>query len=229
MTDPDEELRARLRAADPAADLPPADPAGMQRLLEDIMSHDKLTPSRPTPVAATWLVAAAACLVILGVAMTAIWQPWADEPNQVASSPNGTPAPGADEPTEHAPTGEPSATDAAEPTVLRAPDAAGARCAPLTSDLIAYYDTAFRGRVTAVEGRRVTLEVTEVYAGEPSGQVRVTGLVGGAVPRFGPEQAVPRFRVDQEYLIAADDGTVGLCGVSGPATKRLTALYEAAF
>ena len=42
MTDhgPDDELLARLRAADPAASLPPADPDRVARLLEDTMSHD---------------------------------------------------------------------------------------------------------------------------------------------------------------------------------------------
>ena len=42
----DEELAARLRAADPASTLPPAAPEGVARLLEETMSHDVLTESR---------------------------------------------------------------------------------------------------------------------------------------------------------------------------------------
>ena len=60
MTDStDDELLARLRAADPAASLPPADPSRVARLLEDTMSHDRHRPharatesARPGPTAA---------------------------------------------------------------------------------------------------------------------------------------------------------------------------------
>ena len=78
--DRDEELdRARLRALDPAASLPPADPDWVARLLEDTMSHDVDTPltheSRETGThdrsPLTWLVAAAAILVIAGVGVFA--------------------------------------------------------------------------------------------------------------------------------------------------------------
>jgi hypothetical protein len=63
MTDHDErdELFARLRDADPAAALPPADPDRVARLLEDAMSHDTMTESRETGTRGrsplTWLAA----------------------------------------------------------------------------------------------------------------------------------------------------------------------------
>ena len=67
----DTELFERLRAHDPAASLPPAEPAQVARLLEDAMSHDLDTPARRrTPL--TWLVAAAALLVIAGVGVFAV-------------------------------------------------------------------------------------------------------------------------------------------------------------
>jgi hypothetical protein len=67
-----DELLARLRAADPAADLSPADPGRTARLLEDAMTHDVETHAdQDTPVRKrsplAWLVAAAAVLVIAGV------------------------------------------------------------------------------------------------------------------------------------------------------------------
>src|SRR3954447_6635363 len=69
-------LRARLRGADPAASLPPADPTRVARLLEDVMSTELTTESRETGTRnrgpLTWLVAAAAVLVIVGVAPFAL-------------------------------------------------------------------------------------------------------------------------------------------------------------
>src|SRR3954447_6041723 len=70
MTD-DDQLQARLRASDPAASLPPAAPHEAARLLEDVMATELTTESRETGTRnrgpLTWLVAAAAVLVIAGV------------------------------------------------------------------------------------------------------------------------------------------------------------------
>ena len=91
----DDQLDARLRAADPAASLPEADPAWVARLLEDTMSNDVLTESREngthnrSPL--TWLVAAAAAVIIAGVGIFAVVNgQGADEP---------TPPPQAADPT----------------------------------------------------------------------------------------------------------------------------------
>ena len=66
----DDELLARLRAVDPASSLPAADPDRVARLLEDTMDNDLLTESRETGARnrgpLTWLVAAAAALIIAG-------------------------------------------------------------------------------------------------------------------------------------------------------------------
>ena len=67
----DTELFERLRAHDPAASLPPAEPAQVARLLEEAVSHDlDSSTRRRTPL--TWLVAAAALLVIAGVGVFAV-------------------------------------------------------------------------------------------------------------------------------------------------------------
>ena len=71
----DDELRDRLRAADPAASLPPADPERVARLLEDVMSTELTTENRETGTRdrgpLTWLVAAAAVVVIAGIGLFA--------------------------------------------------------------------------------------------------------------------------------------------------------------
>src|SRR3954454_9952107 len=83
MTDEtrDDELFELLRSRDPARSLPSADPHQVARLLEDAMSHDvdtrgthggpRTDPRRRTPL--TWLVAAAAVLVIAGVGAFALF------------------------------------------------------------------------------------------------------------------------------------------------------------
>ena len=72
----DDDLDARLRAADPASSLPPADPARVARLLEDTMSNDVLAESRESGThnrsPLTWLVAAAAAVIIAGVGVFAV-------------------------------------------------------------------------------------------------------------------------------------------------------------
>ena len=71
MSDEHDELRARLRAADPASSLPRPDPDRVARLLEDTMSHPQTPESgadgtrQRSPL--TWLAAAAAVVIIAGV------------------------------------------------------------------------------------------------------------------------------------------------------------------
>src|SRR4051812_15806293 len=64
----DDELRARIRAADPAADLPPADQARAHRLVADVMSTELTSENRQTGTRGrsplTWAVAAVAVVVI---------------------------------------------------------------------------------------------------------------------------------------------------------------------
>ncbi len=74
----DDSLLARLRAADPAASLPPADPERVADLLEDVMGETttRTTESRDTGARdrspLTWLVAAAAVLLIMATGAFAL-------------------------------------------------------------------------------------------------------------------------------------------------------------
>lgn len=196
----DIELFERLRAHDPAASLPPAEPARVARLLEDAMSHDLDTPARHRSTL-TWLVAAAALLVIAGVGVFAV-------------------VGGDDEPQ------VPTAQDPA-PTVveLSARPPVAAKCAVPTAELLGNQETAFDGTVSAIADGTVTLDVTEWYRGGPAEQVTVDApptdmqaLVGAA-----------DFKAGQRYLVSANDGFVTVCGFTAPYSDDLAALYAEAF
>ena len=125
MSDEHDELRARLRAADPASSLPRPDPDRVARLLEDTMSHPETPESgadgtrQRSPL--TWLAAAAAVVIIAGVGVFAVMNLTQD---------SGTPAAGP-EPT--------ASTSAASTTELRAPGAGATsgRCLPPSAEVLA--------------------------------------------------------------------------------------------
>lgn len=100
-----------------------------------------------------------------------------------------------------------------------------ASCLAVDAETLSQMAPAFRGTVTAVEGETITLDIDTWYAGaDPVETVQLhadqglEALIGGI-----------DFRVDEEYLITAADGTVNYCGYSGPAEPTLTALFEEAF
>ena len=193
-------LFERLRAHDPAASLPPAEPAQVARLLEDAMSHDLDTPARHrSPL--TWLVAAAALLVIAGVGVFAV-------------------VGGDDEPQ------VPTAQDPA-PTVVELsarPPVAG-RCAVPTAEILSYQETAFDGTVSAITDGTVTLDVAEWYRGGPADQVTVDA------PPADLQALVQAadFQTGQRYLVSANDGFVTVCGFTAAYSDDLAALYAEAF
>ncbi len=206
----DEALVARLRAADPAAALPPAAPDRVARLLEETMSHDVLTESRETGTHGrgplTWLVAAAAAVVIAGTAVFVLTN--RDDTTEVPEAAPGTSAP-------------------ATPTVTElTAGTTPARCMVPSAELLAGKPVAFDGTVDSVAGDTVTLTPTHWYAGGPTDLVRVQA------PSEQLQQllAAVAFEEDGRYLVAADeDGSVMVCGFSGPWTERLAALYAEAF
>ena len=209
--DEDPQLRALLGQSDPARSLPPADPTGLARLLEDTMSTDLETrvdqPVRQrNPL--TWLAAAAAVAVIGGGgAFTAMSMSDDNDPVQQAGP---------------APTSEP---------VVITLDAAGtgdaARCAVPTPEMLSNAEVAFAGTVTAVDGSTVTLTPTETYTGQAADEVELVGLLPGV---RGPElTGIPSFEVGSTYLVSGTDGQVSACGFSGPVSPQLEQLYDVAF
>ncbi|WP_205473830.1 hypothetical protein [Nocardioides sp. SYSU D00038] len=213
--DRDDELRARLRAADPAAHLAPADPAVTARLLETAMTHTVENPStsttRVTRRGRLVLVAgAAAAVAAIGFGAAQLGggedgdRPVAD-PSTGSSADTGT---GGD-----------------QVTTLTAVPQAGARCAVPTPEFLAAQPFAFEGTVTAVEGGTITLEVEEVFAGAATDTVAVE-----APPQAIQDQLIGvDFQVGETYLVSAADGQVSACGFSGAASPELDRLYDQAF
>jgi hypothetical protein len=208
MTD---ELYDRLRAADPATSLPPADPERVARLLEDVMSTELTTENRETGTHGrgplTWLVAAAATVIIAGVGLFAVLNHDED------------------------PAAPPSAGDTtlAEPTVtgLSAPDesAYDAKCMVPNAEILSQQSVAFDGTVTKVADDIVTLTPTTWYAGEPTDLVQVQAP---PAELEGLLLAVD-FKEGERYLVSATDGRVTVCGFSAPYSADLAALYGQAF
>src|SRR5690242_14634058 len=87
----DDELRQRLRAADPAAHLEPEDPTVVDSVLEDVMSTEPTNESRETGTrqrsGLTWLVAAAAVVVIAVGGVLAVRVLGSNDPAPVATPP----------------------------------------------------------------------------------------------------------------------------------------------
>jgi hypothetical protein len=207
MTDHDErdELFARLRDADPAAALPPADPDRVARLLEDAMSHDTMTESRETGTRGrsplTWLVAAAAVALIAAAGGFAVLSRDSDP--------------------------EPPPT-AAEPTVteLTMPETSSGRCMVPSAEVLKGAAYAFDGTVIAIENDTATLEVDQWYAGDQTDQVDVD--------QSGSDLSslilAPVFEEGQRFLVAGtQDGSVIVCGFSAPYSADLADLYAEAF
>ncbi|WP_028636471.1 hypothetical protein [Nocardioides sp. URHA0032] len=205
--DQHDELRDRLRAADPASSLPPAGPERATRLVEDVMSTELTTENRATGTRnrgpLTWLVAAAAVLIIAGVGVFA-----------VVSHDDDPAAP-------------PTAADHTTVTELGAPSPAtyDARCMVPNAETLAQQSLAFDGTVTALAGRVVTLTVGHWYAGGPTDLVRVQAPEEALQDLVG----AVHFEDGGRYLVSASDGQVTVCGFSAPYSADLAALYDQAF
>lgn len=205
----DDELRARLRAADPASSLPPADPPRVARLLEDTMSSstddDLMTRSRETGTQGrnplTWLIAAAAVLLIAGAGAFGLMR-----------HDSGTPAPG-------------STTADSTVTELSAPVAGSAKCMVPSAEVLGQQGLAFQGTVQEVADGNVVLDPTKFYAGDVTDLVTVSASTADMQALIGAVD----FQEGETYLVSATDGQVSVCGLSGPYSADLAALYQEAF
>jgi hypothetical protein len=207
MNDADlpDELRSRLQASDPAGSLPSAAPHEAARLLEDVMATELTNESREIGTRGrgplTWLVAAAALVVIAGVGFLGF----------------------------HALAGDADdggGTAVQSVTELDVPAAAGmGKCMVPNAEAMAGADVAFDGTVTSIVGDQVTLEPSHWYAGDPTDRVVVTA------PSEQLQQVTSAviFQAGGRYLVSATDGRVSLCGFSAPYTPDLAAVYAAAF
>lgn len=229
------DLRALLRAHDPARSLTPATPAEVDRILEEAMdprhdAHPDLSEHQTPDGYATreagarhrspftWLVAAAALVVVGGVAFAGI-RLGADD----SDAPQADAAPSATADTDAGTT--PGTAGGDEVTSLSLPATGSARCMVPSVEVLAAQEVALAGTVTAIDGDTATLAADDWFRGEVTPTVEVTSPNPDLVRLL----LAPEFEVGGTYLVSATDGKVTLCGFSGEDTPRLRGLYERAF
>lgn len=253
--DPDDVLLARLRAADPAADLPPAAPERVRRLLEDVMKNpvDQVsTPDSATaaPKAADPSAAASTAGPRVGSKGSPKDGP---EPGSAGDGPSAAPSgparsrwsralpwlAGAAAAAMVAIAGfslmaqrveapsQPPSVAAPEPssTTVAAPAAAPGRCVPPSAEVLAGAELAVDATVTEVVGDQVTLMVNQWFAGTPTDELVVTAAPASLQELIG----APDLQQGQRYLLAANGGQLMVCGFSGPFDSERSTLYTTAF
>ncbi len=159
----------------------------------------------------TWLVAAAAVVLIAGVSIFALVNRGSDDPDNV---------PVADR--------EPTTTTTNLPisvTRLAVDNATSSRCLVPNSELLRSQSLAFDGTVESLTDGVATLVPTEFYRGEP------TDLVTVVAPGEDLQALLVAvdFKEGERYLVSATDGRVTLCGFTAAYTPQLASLYAEAF
>lgn len=199
MHDDDRLLREQLRGADPARDLAPLPPTWLAHRMEQIMTDQNTTPTATADVRRSPAMRLWVPIALAGTAAAAAVA------IGVPMMLGGTPT--------------------VEPLAL--PDSGGlasGSCLMVSADLLLDHEQVFAARVMSVEGDDVTLEVTERFAGEVSDRVTVP-----QVDELTSDFSLEPFEVGDTYLVAASDGAVIGCGLSGADTPELRALYDEAF
>lgn len=201
----EDELLARLRAADPAR--LPTPPPDIDRILEAAMTTTR-TPAdtaADTGTAADGgtgsrrrnprprLLAAAAAAVLTAGGLVA-WQV----------------------------TRAPVAAPSAAPLVLSVEGTAGSlKCAAPTAEVLRTNTLAFEGTATSVTDDRVVFRVRHWYRGDAGVRVVTLRAVRGL-------EGVT-FTSGERFLVAAADGGVAPCGGTAPAEPQMRELYRDAF
>lgn len=116
---------------------------------------------------------------------------------------------------------------AGETVVLDAPegDPATRSCLPVSAEQLEGMPLALAGTVSAVDAAQVRLDVTRWYRGGPESTV----VLRNADERLQALLGTPDFAVGQDYLVSSRDGSISVCGLTGPAGPQLQAAYDEAF
>ncbi|GHJ59051.1 hypothetical protein NOK12_15690 [Nocardioides sp. OK12] len=128
-------------------------------------------------------------------------------------------------------TGAGSATEGdaeagAEPTVTRLePGEETGRCMTPTAEALAQQPFAFEGTVVGIDDGVAVLEPVEFFAGRATDRVEVAAPTGSQQALIGSVALEEGAR----YLVAAADGRVVGCGLSGRAEPDLAEMYAEAF
>ena len=201
MTEPDNELRARLSGIDPMHPTATPEPLSRQRVTEILEPTMLIDESSPDPTAGfrlrfrPALLAAAAALVVAAGIVVSLW----------------VRAPG--------PAG-------ADTLALSAPDGTVmSSCMRFDVAILRDMPVAFAGTATAVTSSAVTLEVDRWYKG---GTAKVVSI---ALPDSHTTASldVVDFRQGTRYLVTATGGIINGCGFTGAATPELEAAFAEAF
>jgi hypothetical protein len=200
----DDDLRDRLRHADPATTLAGLGPNEVTALVAAATGAATAPSRRRWPL----LVAAALLPVAAGVGWLATGglQPTGPTAGPGASA-SGTATPG--------------------PVVTLTAPGPMAKCRPPDAATLAgSADFAFAGTLDSVSGKTATFTVTEVFHGPATARVQVEVDDTRSETLLGPGTLT----VGTGYLIAAADGSVLPCGYSGTAdAPGLRALFDEAF
>ena len=197
--DQPDSLRQRMRQADPARMSAPADAR-----VEDLVTAAIAGSARPSSQARRWapvLVAAAAVALIAGAAyvISRDTEPSMRPPAALTTA--SLAVPGGD----------------SGPTMQS--------CVPFEVRYLRDVQTAFSGTAVTVGDDRVTIEVDQWYRGGDADLVELTAV--------DPQTSLLldgfEFVEGERYLVTANDGTVNLCGFSGPWSDALAASYAEAF
>lgn len=215
----DDALRARLAAADPAASLSAADPAGVARLLEDTMSQTPETRSDHLRHRSrlTWAIAAAAAVVIVGGFAFAF---------ALGNDGDDGPAVAATDVSPSAPVTTPTEEESVTELSLAANGTSGRCLTPEAApQVVSSQSLVVDATVESISAGVVTLAPTRFYTGEETDIVTVSEPSGDLQLLL----AGVEFEEGERYLVSATDGQVTLCGFSGPYSERLAAVYDDAF
>lgn len=200
----DDELRARLRRADPARDDHPAD-SWIDDLVEATMeteSTDVRTSETNPRQRSRWLAPLAAAAAVAAVAA------------------GGFALVGGDD--------DSGGKDAEDPTVvaLTMPAVDSMQmCMQFSVDALRPMDLAFEGTATEVAGEQVTLDVDKWFKGGDADAVELTSSTDMGILLEGGVE----FAEGERYLVTATGGTVNGCGFSGKWSADMAAAYAEAF
>jgi hypothetical protein len=201
----DDELRARLRAADPAQRDAPAE-SWIDELVEATVTvNEQAGQDNRTEEArrrSRWLVLAVAAAAVAAIAVGGY---------SVVAGDDGT----KDE----------QQTELALTMPANDPNAPIAMCMELTADALRPVETAFAGTATDVTGDQVTLDVDRWYKGGDADVVQLTSSTDAGVLLEGGVE----FTEGERYLVTATEGSVNGCGFSGAHTDDLAAIFDEAF
>ncbi len=165
----------------------------------------------------TWLVAGLAVVVIAVVGAVALLGGDDAEVPLAEDTTTGSGAGAGDEAQE---------ADEAEPTVTRLDQGQETgRCMRPTAEALAEQPLALEGTVVGIDDGLAVLEPVEFYAGRATDRVEVVA------PSESEQALIEGVALEEgaRYLLAAADGRLLGCGLSGPAEPGLAEMYAEAF